>query len=119
MCERQPAAPFYPLHGGEKSRLAIRWRLSGRNALLLVGNTAPPLSRRSLNGTSPRHETELTRGITGTMRSQMDRIPTSYWSGGSSNSLGVIEPNMCDMLMGLVDELRALEEKIRLGNQRT
>lgn len=53
------------------------------------------------------------------MRSQMDRIPTSYWSGGSSNSLGVIEPNMCDMLMGLVDDLRALEEKIRLGNQRT
>jgi type I restriction enzyme M protein len=48
--------------------------------------------------------------ITGTIKSQVDQIWNSFWSGGISNPLEVIEQITYLLFMRRLDDLQTLEE---------
>ena len=49
--------------------------------------------------------------VTGELRSQIDRIWDSFWSGGIANPLEIIEQITYLLFIRRLDELHALEER--------
>jgi len=59
----------------------------------------------------PRHNKESQRMITGDLKSKVDKLWTTFWSNGVSNSLSVIEQISYLLFIKRLDDLELVKEK--------
>jgi type I restriction enzyme M protein len=80
-------------------------------ATFVAGRRRNPVAREVVLLGAPNTDAqELTRVITGTIKSQIDQLWNAFWSGGIANPLEVIEQITYLMFIRRLDDLHTLEE---------